>query len=165
MNPFALTAEALHEPWRLWTCHLVHFGWEHALTNLIALTVPAVLTHPQDRRQLLATALIAAPLLSLLLLPGLAEGQYRGASGLVCAVWAWAGLRLITRGEARTVGLAMLGGLACKLVLEGALGRGLLPAHLEWQALPAAHVWGALLGLGAVLPQFLDLRSTAVRRA
>jgi hypothetical protein len=33
-EPFALTAEALHEPWCLWTCHLTHL-WE-ALLGLIA---------------------------------------------------------------------------------------------------------------------------------
>ncbi len=166
MGLLALTAEALREPWRLWTCHLIHFGWEHALVNFIALTVPAILTHPKDRRQLLAITLVAAPLLSLLLLPDLAQGQYRGASGLVCVLWAWAGLSLVSRRKSFTMGLVMLGGLACKLAVEGALGCGFLPSHPNWQTLPEAHFWGALLGIAAALPNLLGLRAaTPPRRA
>ena len=51
MDPLALTAGALREPWRLWTCHLVHFGWGHALANAFALSVPLLLAHRQDRPQ------------------------------------------------------------------------------------------------------------------
>jgi membrane associated rhomboid family serine protease len=151
MDPLALTWEALREPWRLWTCHLAHFGWEHALANLVALAVPALLVPRRERGWLLIVLLVAAPLLGLLLLPGLGQGQYRGASGLACVAWAWVGLRLVVRRES-AVGLVLLGGLALKLALEAAFGRGALAAHPGWQNLPAAHFWGALLGLTAALP-------------
>jgi membrane associated rhomboid family serine protease len=165
MDPFTLTAEALREPWRLWTCHLVHFGWEHVLANAVALAVPAALTHRNDHRRLLATLLVAAPLLSLLLLPDLADGQYRGASGLACVMWAWVGLRLVLRWESFTVGLALQASLALKLAVDAALGTCFLPPHPGWQALPEAHSGGALLGLIAALPALVGPRSTAPQRA
>jgi membrane associated rhomboid family serine protease len=152
MDPFVLTLDALREPWRLWTCHLAHFGWEHALANLVALAVPALLVPRRERGQFLLVLLLAAPLLGLLLLPGLGQGQYRGASGLACVAWAWVGFRLVARRESAAMGLVLLGGLALKLALETVFGRGALAAHPGWQNLPAVHFWGALLGLAAALP-------------
>jgi membrane associated rhomboid family serine protease len=152
MDPLALTAEALREPWRLWTCHLAHFGWEHALANLVALAVPALLVPRRERGRFLLVLLLAAPLLGLLLLPGLGQGQYRGASGLVCVAWSWVSLRLVARRESLATGLTLLGGLALKLALEAAFGRGPLAAHPGWQTLPAVHFWGTLLGLATALP-------------
>ena len=152
MEPLALTWEALREPWRLWTGHLAHFGWEHALANLVALAVPALLLPRQERGRLLLVLLLAAPLLSLLLLPGLEQSQYRGASGLACVAWAWAGLRVAGQKESLVVGLTLLGGLALKLTVEATFGRGPLGFHPGWQNLPAAHGWGALLGLAIAVP-------------
>lgn len=152
MEPLALTAEALREPWRLWTGHLVHYGWAHALANAAALLVPVVLIPPQARRRLLAVALLAAPLLSLLILADLGQGQYRGASGLACALWAWAGLWLLVSEGRPTLGCWMLGGLLLKLAAETVPGGGLLLRPEGWQILPAAHLWGALIGLLATLP-------------
>ncbi|GLH73231.1 hypothetical protein GETHLI_17330 [Geothrix limicola] len=164
MDPLALTSEALQEPWRLWTAHLVHFGWDHALANLMALAVPALLVRRQERLRLLAAALLIAPLLSLALLPGLGGGQYRGASGLACALWAWTGQRLLQREESLSVGLLLLGGLGLKLGLEGCLGLYVLPSQAAWRPLPEAHVWGALLGLLAAAPSLLPMRRWHPRR-
>jgi len=147
MDPLALTAEALREPWRLWTGHLAHYGWGHALPNVLALAVPVILVRPQDRGRLLLATLLLTPLLSLALLPGLGGDQYRGASGLACALWAWVGLRLAGRRESFAPGLLLLSGLALKLSLESALGACFLPVHPGWQTLPPAHASGALLGL------------------
>ena len=158
MDPLALGVEALWEPWRLWTCHLIHFGWQHALANGCALAVPLLLAPRRDRARLLALALLAAPLLSLLLLPELGLGQYRGASGLTCILWAWVGLRLTVRPGAASLGLLMLGGLLLKLGAEVALGGSFLVNAEGWQALPAAHLWGTLLGLSAALPGRLHTR-------
>ena len=151
MDPLALTAEALREPWRLWTGHLIHYGWNHALANGAALLVPWILVAPRDRWRLaLATAFIP-PLLSLLLLPSLAGAEYRGASGLACALWALAGLGNLLHRESTAVGALLLGGLTLKLVLEAALGTPFLAQPEGWRSLPLAHLWGALLGLGAAL--------------
>jgi len=152
MDPLALTSEALREPWRLWTGHLVHFGWEHALANVFALLVPALLVPRQDRRHLLPLALLAAPLLSLLLLAGLGQDQYRGASGLACSLWAWVGLRLLSATDSTPTGRLMLGGLLLKLAVETAFNGGFLLRPDGWQVLPAAHLWGTLVGLTCALP-------------
>ena len=151
MDPLALTAEALREPWRLWTGHLVHFGGAHALANTVALAMPWILVAPGDRRRLALAMVFVPPLLSLLLLPSLAGAEYRGASGLACALWAQAGLGLLPRRESASVGALLLGGLALKLILEAALGAPFLVRAEGWQSLPQAHRWGALLGLGAWL--------------
>lgn len=164
MDPLALTSEALREPWRLWTGHLAHFGWEHGLANALALAVPAILLRRQDRGRLLLAILVMAPLLSLTLLPSLGEGQYRGASGLACALWAWVGLRLAGRRESVAPGLLLLGGLALKLSFESALGACFLTAHPGWQTLPPAHTLGALLGLSLAGFSFPVHRLHATRR-
>ncbi|HLP30500.1 MAG TPA: rhomboid family intramembrane serine protease [Geothrix sp.] len=152
MDPLALTSEALREPWRLWTGHLVHFGWEHSLANLVALAAPLLLAGRHDRRRVAFLLLVGAPLLGLLLLPSLGGADYRGASGLACGLWALVGLRLAGRGESAPVGLLMLGGLGLKLGLEAALGSCFLLHPEGWRTLPAAHLWGSLLGLILALP-------------
>lgn len=152
MDPFALTTEALREPWRLWTGHLIHFGWDYALANAIALAVPMTLAHPFDRRRLAAVVLLGAPLLSLLLLPSLASAEYRGASGLACSLWAVVGARLAGRRESSPIGVLMLGGLGLKLGAETVLASCFLLHPEGWQSLPAAHLLGTFLGLGFALP-------------
>ncbi|WP_243317999.1 hypothetical protein [Geothrix paludis] len=152
MDTLALTAEALREPWRLWTGHLVHFGWEHALANAVALAVPWILAAPRNRRRLALAMLVLPPLVSLLLLPSLGGGEYRGASGLACALWALAGLRLAGQQGSTPVGLLMLGGLGLKLGAEAAFGGSFLLHPDGWQTLTAAHRWGVLLGLASALP-------------
>ncbi|WP_243302488.1 rhombosortase [Geothrix oryzisoli] len=153
MDPLALTAEALREPWRLWTGHLVHFGWEHALANAVALAVPWLLAERGDRGRLALPLLLIAPLLSLLLLPTLGGAEYRGASGLACALWALVGLRLTERPESAPIGRWLLAGLTLKLGLEAAFG-GVLLHPAGWSTLPAAHLWGALLGwIAALVPR------------
>jgi membrane associated rhomboid family serine protease len=163
MDPLALNAQALAEPWRLWTGHLAHFGWEHALANGAALGLPLLLACRRDRLRLLMGTLLLAPLLSLLLLPILGEGQYRGASGLACALWALVGLRLGQRRESASVGLLMLSGLALKLGTEAAFGTCFLLRPGGWQTLPAAHLWGTALGLTFALPTWLRAHPAGAR--
>lgn len=146
MDSFALTAEALKEPWRLWTGHITHFGWEHALINLTALAIPTLLAHPKERLRIVLSLLVVAPLLSLMILHQLEGGQYRGASGLACAIWALVGLRLARKQESPWLGVLLLGLLSLKLILEARLGSGLVHSGV-WQLLPIAHLGGAGLGL------------------
>jgi membrane associated rhomboid family serine protease len=150
-DPWSLTAAALREPWRLWTAHAAHFGAVHAAANALAVLVPAILVPREDRRRMLLVALVVAPLLSLLLLPGLGEGRYRGASGLGCALWAFAGLRLALPPGGRVVGLLLLGALGAKIVVEVLLDLHPVAAGGGWVPMPRAHVLGALLGLAAAL--------------
>ncbi len=158
MDPLALTAEALREPWRLWTCHVLHHGWGHLLANGVAIAVPLLLARRGSLRSLLPLLVLAAPLL-----PLLDGGAYRGASGLACTLWALVGLDLATRRESAGVGLLMLGGLVVKLAAESALGSPLGGPAAGWQPLPAAHGWGALLGLLGHLA--ISLRPPSLRAA
>lgn len=152
MNPWLLSASWPQEPWRLWTGHLVHYDLHHALVNLLALAVPLGLTRPRGWLRLGGLLLGLAPLLSLALLPWLQGGTYGGASGLACAAWALVGLRRLRSGEGPAVGVLMLGLLGLKCVFE-AVGGAMLAHEASWQTLPAAHVLGALLGLGTGLAE------------
>lgn len=85
------------EPWRLWSCHLVHYSWRHALFDAGAVLILGNVAESSFGRKLVATVLLlTAPLLSIGLMwwvPSMAE--YRGASGLaallgtmaVAALW------------------------------------------------------------------------------
>ncbi|NTV73014.1 MAG: hypothetical protein HGA66_02270 [Holophaga sp.] len=124
MNPFVLGGAGI---WRLWTCHLVHFGPGHALLNLAALAVPFALAGVRVWPRMLLGLFLAAPVLSLVLLPGLAGGTYRGASGLACAAWSMAGFALARERGTRVEGILLLGLLGAKLAVEVWSGAALLP--------------------------------------
>lgn len=145
-DPWSLTEAALREPWRLWTGHLSHWSWGHALANLLALFVPLALLEAQARRRVLFGLCVLAPLLALGLLPFLAGAPYRGASGLASALWAVVGMTLVQQGKAtRGPGLGLLTLLMLKLILEF---RGAASPFLEaWHSLPWAHGLGTALGL------------------
>lgn len=146
MNPFVLAPGAAWEPWRLWTCHAVHFGAAHALLNLAALAVPFALLPPRGWARLALALLVLAPVLSLALLPFLDGGQYRGASGLACAAWACAGTALVRDRRSRLEGALLLALLGGKLLAEALWGAALLPRGPGWESLPAAHRLGLVLG-------------------
>jgi len=146
LNPFVLARGAGLEPWRLWTCHAVHFGPRHALVNLAALAAPFVLVPPQVRPRMVLALALLAPVLGLAILAVLDHGQYRGASGLACAAWSMAGFHLLRTGTARMEGGLILALLALKLIAEAMTGHGLMPPAGDWESLPAAHQWGTLLG-------------------
>lgn len=152
-------AVASGEVWRLWTAHLVHFGWRHALFDALALALLArgvLCTVPL--RRLLVAGLGVAPLLSLAVLwlqPGLRE--YRGASGLVVALLAWLVVdtwrqRRAGRGWLGFAAAALVGKLAWEAWPGHAAGSLVLPpgVSVAW----SAHLAGALLGalLGTLFP-------------
>lgn len=144
LNPFVLGGAGV---WRLWTCHLVHFGAAHALLNLAALGVPFALVPARAWPRMLLGLFLVAPALSLILLPGLDGGTYRGASGLACAAWSMAGAALVRERGTRVEGILLLGLLGAKLAGEAWSGAALLPGGAGWVSLPEAHRWGAVLGV------------------
>lgn len=146
MSPLALEAAGLAEPWRLWTCHFVHWDAGHALWSAAALLAPFPLLAPSSRWRLLRVLAALAPVLSLTLLPWLRGGAYGGLSGLAGMAWAFAGLELGSdrRHEALGQGLLLL--LAAKVGIELATGAPLLSSAATWHDLPAAHLNGAILG-------------------
>jgi hypothetical protein len=168
----AFTAAGLSrgELWRLWSGHFVHYGSAHFWGDWLAFVVWDVLVESESRRALGISLLIAAPMLLLALAltcPALAE--YRGLSGidsaLVIELIVLRGFVQRETGTAHGFGpwltrwlgqstLNVVGGLslcllALKIGYEFRAGRALL-AHdlgLGVKLLPAAHAWGALLGL------------------
>ncbi|QOL51630.1 rhomboid family intramembrane serine protease [Massilia litorea] len=136
--------------WRLWTGHLVHFGWQHALFDAVVLFAgSSLLERGLGMRRLLRQLLLVAPLISLALfaVPGLVE--YRGASALAATVALAAGIALWPlAGRWRPALLA--GGLACAASTAAqAIGAGWSAAGLPptvavaWQG----HLLGAACAL------------------
>lgn len=149
METWLLTPDALHEPWRLWSCHLAHHGWRHALDNGLALSIPLVLARGKDRGRLLLWLLLLAPALSLAMLFVLDGGNFGGVSGLACAAWALVGIQLLVQEDSLPIGLAMLGLLGLKIGVESMTGSGLLVHGGRWQSISDSHLFGTLLGLAA----------------
>jgi|GEM_PF-2421752 len=138
------------EWWRLWTCHLVHWNASHLFLNLLALLPPMMLVTPPMRWRLAGWALMSAPVLSLTVLAGGFQGEYRGASGLVVGVWVLTGLTLVTDPARRAGGLLLLSFIVPKLVLEVA---GAWPTASDaYRTSDVVHYAGALTGvLGAAI--------------
>ena len=122
----------------LWTCHLMHWSWQHALLNAIA-ALPPMFAMRRRAWQLARFALFAAPVIALVVKMGFA-GEYRGTSGLVVAMWVYAAV--VTRAG------PMLMVIAAKLAAEAL---GLAPAHEGFVTVALAHYAGAVVGavLGA----------------
>jgi len=119
----------------LWTCHFLHWGWQHALLNALA-ALPPIVAMPRSRRWLFLPFLFAAaPFIALAVRAGFA-GEYRGASGLVVAMWVFAGVLLRNR--------VLLAVIAAKLAAEAL---DLLPSHDAFATVSIAHYAGAVAGL------------------
>lgn len=148
------------EVWRLWSGHLVHFGWSHALFDGIAWIVLSMWCWQRIGMARWAVAmLIGAPLLSAavwLLEPGLSE--YRGASGLVVALVAWTWVHGWRGRVTGRLAWALLGlAIVAKLVWDVCAGASaVLPAGVTvaW----SAHLAGALLGAAWGLKRAPDPR-------
>jgi rhomboid family GlyGly-CTERM serine protease len=157
---------ALQQPWRWWTAALVHLSAWHLAANLAGLALVAALGRygGADRADALAWA-IAWPLthLALLLQPSL--HAYGGLSGVLHAGVVIIGVRLAlhARGPIRITGLALLAGVALKLLLETPW-QGPLRHSPEWDfaVAPGAHLAGA--GAGAVCALVRASLAAAVRR-
>ena len=162
---------ALTQPWRAWTCALVHFGAWHLGANLAGCAVVAAfgLAAGCGARATVAWAL-AWPLGHVALAWQPALAHYGGLSGVLhagVAVAAWqamvgapshgAGSRSSDDksnnfGQAGTaqrwIGAAVLIGLAAKIVLEAPWGPPLRPLPALGMAVaPLAHLTGVVAGL------------------
>jgi len=124
----------------LWTCHFLHWGWQHGLLNAVAAVPPIVAMRRHKSALLFLPFLfVAAPFIALAVRASFA-GEYRGASGLVVAMWVFAGVLLRNR--------VLLVVIAAKLTAEAL---GLLPSHDAFATVSIAHYAGAVAGLvGAV---------------
>ncbi len=133
----------MHEWWRLWSCHLVHWDARHLALNAVAALPPVTVAPRRLRAALLPWAIGIAPLLSIVLLVAAVGGEYRGASGLVVALWVFTGIILVRRSE-RRIGWVVLACIAAKLLAEVL---HLLPASDSFATLSLVHYAGATAGL------------------
>jgi Cu-Zn family superoxide dismutase len=136
------------ELWRLWTAHLVHFSWQHAVSDALVLFAATTLVQRLAGARLAWTALaIGAPGIALGLLwaaPHMTE--YRGASGLALMMCVLYGALLWrTAPRLRWLLAALACGLFAKTTAEAfgfSPGLAGLPygVAVAWQA----HALGAL---------------------
>lgn len=139
------------EWWQLWTCHLAHWDARHLLLNALAAVPPLLLLQRRMIVRVVLSFFAAAPLLSVMLIAsGVLRGEYRGASGLVVALWFFAAITLVRTGE-QVSGAILLAAVSLKVLAEVA---GWWPSQGDaFVSLPAAHVAGALIGVGAGVRQ------------
>lgn len=144
-------ALALREPWRAFSAAFVHYSMLHLAANLAGTLLVGVLGHAARLPMSSVAAWLAAwPLtqFGLLLQPDLLH--YGGLSGVLHAGVAIVGVHLAWRGAGgrRAVGLALLAGLAVKVLSETPWA-GVLrhPGGWDIAVAPFAHASGALAGL------------------
>jgi rhomboid family GlyGly-CTERM serine protease len=150
-------ALAWREPWRWWTAALVHLSSLHLGANLAGCIVVGAFGWAARLPRLWVGAWIGAwPVthLALLAVPGLA--RYGGLSGLLHAGVAVAAVGTVctagARARARQIGVAVLAGLAVKVLAEQPWA-GAVQHWPGWDIpiVPAAHAAGALAGLACGL--------------
>lgn len=146
---------AFSQPWRAWSAAWVHYSDLHLAANLAGGVLVAALgwAAPLPRRAALAW-LAAWPLtqLGLLLQPALTH--YGGLSGVLHAGVAIAAVQLMREGvrRRRWLGVAMLSGLALKVLLEAPWSGPLAhPPGWDIATAPLAHASGLAAGLLASL--------------
>ena len=160
-------ALAASQPWRAWSAAWLHYSELHLAANLAGCALVAALGWAAALPRRAALAWLAAwPLtqLGLLLEPALAH--YGGLSGVLHAGVAIVALQLVREGprRRRSVGLAILAGLALKLVLERPWAGPLAhPPGWDIATAPFAHVSGSAAGLLAALLLSPPARSGTAR--
>jgi rhomboid family GlyGly-CTERM serine protease len=144
-------ALAQAQPWRAWSAAFVHWSVRHLAANMAALLLVGALGAAAGcpGRATLAWAL-AWPIGHALLLVQPRLLHYGGLSGVLHAGVAVAAWQLVAaaRGARRAIGIAVLAGLAVKLLLE-APWAGPVRTMAGWDIpiAPLAHATGALAGL------------------
>jgi rhomboid family GlyGly-CTERM serine protease len=139
-----------HEPWRWWSAAFVHWSPLHLGANLLGTALVSALGQVGALPPRAALAWFCAwPLtqLGLLLQPDLLH--YGGLSGVLHAGVAVAAVTLVLgeQGRRRGIAIALLLGLALKLLLEAPWGPTLRhPSDWDIAVAPLAHSTGAICG-------------------
>lgn len=143
-------ALAAGQPWRAWSAAWVHYSVLHLAANLAGCALVGALGWVA--RVPLRSAVVwfvAWPLTQLGLLARPDLLHYGGLSGVLHAGVAAVALHLIvaTRGTRRRIGIAMLAGLALKVLLESPWGAALRhPPGWDIAVAPFAHASGLVVG-------------------
>jgi rhomboid family GlyGly-CTERM serine protease len=149
-------AEAASQPWRWWTAAFVHLSDLHLIANLAGTALVGALGFVArvPARTAVAWLMVAWPLtqLGLLFVHGL--DHYGGLSGVLHAGVALVAVHVVFEGwrAQRLVGIAVLAGLAVKVVME-APWAGPLQYRSGWDIAiaPAAHASGLIAGVATGL--------------
>lgn len=145
------------EPWRLWTAHVVHVGWQHAALNITALLLLPWIFPQYPVRRFWLMLWLGCPLLSLCLsvaLPDLL--RYAGLSGILHGIYVSAAIHAwVTRSDLLVVRIFCIG-LFVKLVLENMMYEPSTAELIGAPVLTQAHYFGValVLMLSAVLGHF-----------
>ena len=154
-------ALSFSEPWRLWTAAFVHLSPVHLQANLFGCAVVAAFGIAAGLPRSASWAWFAAwPMThaALALQPQLVH--FGGLSGVLHAGVAVASVYIVALqpGRRRWIGVAVLAGLAAKLVLEQAwVGPTQAVAGWDFRVAPLAHLTGSVAGL---LCAALTIRAT-----
>jgi len=144
-------ARAATEPWRAWSAIAVHYSGLHLGANLAGVVLVGALGIVADVPARFVWAwLLAWPLTQWALLVRPELTHYGGLSGVLHAGVAAVALHLLVDGprRRRIVGLALLAGLAIKVIGEAPWGPPVTrPPGWDIAVAPIAHASGTLAGL------------------
>ena len=141
--------------WRLATCQLTHWSWDHLFWDAAALVGLGWVLEREDRRSTLICLGLSIVLIPAAVHFGLPElATYRGLSGIDSAVFVLLAVTLFRRCHAEGDRLwawacvAMLVGFAAKIGFEMVSGGTLFvdAAASQMQPVPLAHVVGGMVG-------------------
>lgn len=139
---------------RVFTCHLLHWSWNHLLWDLAMFTTLGAIAETNMPRRYRWTLLLSALLIPAGVILHHPEMEtYRGLSGIDTAIFGLIvadllGRRLIERDwkSAFWFSLLLLGMLG-KMLMETFAGTNLFVSDTSFVPLPVAHLIGAVTGL------------------
>lgn len=137
--------------WRLWTGHWVHFSFSHLGWNLLVLLAAGCWLEYLQPGRLLRYTLVAAPLISLVLLEGEpAMETYGGLSGLATGVVVLLALAQLTRQRSDLVWwCAVLLLVAAKTAFDAVTTQ---PLFSQFEGMTVrSSVWAHAAGVGTAL--------------
>jgi rhomboid family GlyGly-CTERM serine protease len=147
--------------YRLMTCHLTHWTFEHLFWDVAVFAIAGALCELRSRKKLIGCLLGAGALIPLaiyLLQPELIS--YRGLSGIDAALVALllTDLFIETLKKCHWFGMLMTlsigGAFVVKTVVELTTGTAFFVdrGHQEFMPVPLAHLVGAIIGILAAIP-------------
>lgn len=158
---FDRAAVAQGELWRIATCHLTHWSFEHLFWDAAALLFLGFVIEHDNRRRLLMCMGLSAVLIPLVVYAWMPElSTYRGLSGIDSAVFMLLATALLSDSWAQRdwgwtlVCTAVVGGFAAKTGFEFLTGDTLFvdATAAEMLPVPMAHVIGAGIGVLCGVP-------------
>lgn len=141
--------------WRLLTCQLTHWSWDHLFWDAAALLLLGWVLERENRRSLLICLGLSVVLIPVVVHFALADlAAYRGLSGIDSAIFVLLAVTLFRKCRAERDRLrtwacaAMLVGFTAKIAFELVAGTALFVDAEASQMIPVplAHVVGGILG-------------------